>query len=103
MKIVHTKDKITLEMRLNETLKRNELLKVVQASHSTYRVEEKWLWFWKPIATIDVYREIIHISASNWKRFEAHITLLATVIEAHYTLAREHSERIKDMTIEVRP
>lgn len=95
MKVVHTKDKVSLLMRLKEEAD-TETLKIESAPHQEYVLKKYMrLWIWDTIAHIDPYLRTIVVREAIWKEHEDLIKRLATIIEDN-TL-------VESMTIEVRP
>lgn len=96
MKVVHTKNKVTLLMRLKEAVD-TDTLKIEQRTHRSYVLKRyKWFWIWDVIARIGIYEETIVVRESIWKGYSDVIKRIANVVE-------DHDKKFHSMTIEVRP
>ncbi len=94
MKVVHTKNQITLEMRLKEEAD-TETIRVEQKTYRIFELKKyKWFWIWDVIATFDTVARIVVVHELIWKEHEDLIRRLTRLFE-HQT------SKTDPMTIEV--
>ena len=96
MKVVHTKDRITIEQQLKDNID-TDLIRVRQViGYKKYKLEVyKWFWFWTTIARVDVYERKVIVYERDWKKYRTVIQQLALYVE------QLHSS-VDNITIEVR-
>ena len=96
MRVVYTKDTITVLQTLNNAIG-HDFLKVEMTTHRKYVLKEQVRrWFWKTVVRVNIYDNKIIVHENYWNTHKEVIKRLAVAVE------NTHST-IKSITIEVRP